>query len=165
MRVEGRARRGIGKSPRDRLRILAGAYRGWAVGDPHRYLLLQGVPLPGYTAPVDTVLRARATLGPFLKVFTDGRPSPAVLPVVEQMEVWARKEPAVASWVAQEGGVPEGEGGGAAGRALAGAVLAWSLMHGVVSLEVASQFGGMGHDPRILFEAQVETLADSFGLG
>ncbi|MDP9848276.1 TetR-like C-terminal domain-containing protein [Streptosporangium lutulentum] len=49
-------------------------------------------------------------------------------------------------------------------RSLAGAVLAWSRMHGTVSLEVMGRFAGMGHDPGTLFEADIGTLADAFGL-
>ncbi|MEC4015495.1 TetR/AcrR family transcriptional regulator [Streptomyces sp. H27-D2] len=150
-----------GRSPRERLRALAGAYRSWAVESPHRYLLIAGTPLPGYTAPADTLLRARAALGPFLKVFAGGDPNPATLPMVRQMDAWAQREAEVAAWVARELGTADGDD---AGRALAGAVLAWSQMHGAVSLEVASQFSGMGHDPLTLLEAGLDALADAFQL-
>jgi hypothetical protein len=150
------------QSPRARLRSLAGAYRAWAVAHPHRYLLIAGTPLPDYTAPADTVQRARAVLGPFLAVFTHGEPTPAVLPLARQLRDWARREPAVAAWVAENEALPDGDED--AGHALAGAVLAWSRMHGTVSLEVMGQFAGMGHDPGTLFEANIDTLADAFGL-
>jgi AcrR family transcriptional regulator len=169
-----------GQSPRARLQSLAGAYRAWAVAHPHRYLLIAGTPLPDYTAPADTVQRARAVLGPFLAVFTHGEPTPAVLTLVRELRDWARNEPEIAAWVAEwvaesrkpsdadaEGadtGVGIDVGADDAGHALAGAILAWSRMHGTVSLEVAGQFTGMGHDPRTLFEANINTLADAFGL-
>jgi AcrR family transcriptional regulator len=175
-----------GQSPRARLRSLAGAYRAWAVAHPHRYLLIAGTPLPDYKAPADTVQRARAVLGPFLAVFTHGEPTPAVLPLVRELHDWARHEPEIAAWVAEwvaesrkpsdgdadaegtagdaDAGVGVDVGADDAGHALAGAILAWSRMHGTVSLEVAGQFTGMGHDPRTLFEANIDTLADAFGL-
>jgi AcrR family transcriptional regulator len=149
-----------GRPPRDRLRALAGAYRTWALEQPQRYLLLFGSPLPGYTAPPDTLLRARAALGPFLRIFQDGRPGTAVRPIVEQMEAWTRRDPEVADWVAQYVEDPRG----VPGCALAGAVLTWTRMHGVVSLEVEGQFTGMGHDPLALIEAEAGTLADTFEL-
>ena len=90
-----------GQSPRARLRSLAGAYRAWAVAHPHRYLLIAGTPLPDYTAPADTVQRARAVLGPFLAVFTHGEPTSAVLPLVQELRDWARNEPEIAAWVAE----------------------------------------------------------------
>ncbi|MEU8267979.1 TetR-like C-terminal domain-containing protein, partial [Sphaerisporangium sp. NPDC049002] len=134
------------------------AYRAWALSQPQRYLLLFGSPLPGYTAPPDTLLRARAALGPFLSVFEGGRPRPAVAPVVQQMEAWERRDPRVAGWVAEYAA-------GGDGCAVAGAVMAWTRMHGVISLEVEGQFTGMGHDPRALLDAEVDTLAETFGLG
>ncbi|MGW1787891.1 TetR/AcrR family transcriptional regulator [Streptomyces tubercidicus] len=148
--------------PRAALHALADAYLGWAVAQPHRYLLIQGAPLPGYEAPPDTLLRARAAMGPFLKVFAAGVPAEALRPVVAEMAAWVRKEEGVADWLAQHTGLaPHDE---AAGVALAGTVLAWSQLHGTVSLEVSGQYAGMGHRARTLLTAQIDTLADSFQL-
>ncbi|MGW3244039.1 hypothetical protein [Streptomyces sp. NPDC001070] len=47
---------------------------------------------------------------------------------------------------------------------LAGAVLAWSHLHGAVGLEAAGRFRGTGHDGATLPAAQIDSLADSFGL-
>ena len=38
------------------------------------------------------------------------------------------------------------------------AVLVWSRMHGLVSLEIAGNFASMGIDPDQVFEAQLGTL-------
>ncbi|WP_433860070.1 TetR/AcrR family transcriptional regulator [Streptomyces kronopolitis] len=144
------------------LHALAEAYRGWAVAQPHRYLLIQGAPLPGYVAPPDTLLRARAALGPFLTVFAAGAPAEAMRPVVAEMAAWVREGDGIADWVARHTGLsPRDE---AAGVALAGAVLAWSQLHGTVGLEVSGQYAGMGHRASTLLVAQIDTLADSFGL-
>jgi len=147
--------------PRERLHALANGYRAWAVAEPHRYLLIEGTPVPGYTAPPDTVESARAVLGPFLAAFRTAEPSGAVQPVVRQMAVWADKDAAVGDWVAQ---YADTGSGASAGTALAGAVLAWSHMHGAVSLEVSGQFSGMGHTGATLLTAQINTLADAFRL-
>lgn len=146
---------------RARLHALAAAYRAWAVEQPHRYLLIAGSPLPGYSAPADTLARARAALGPFLAVFARGRPGPAVGPLATAMAEWAEREPAVAAWVAEHAEAPGAE---ATGNALAGAVLAWSRLHGSVALEVEGQFSGMGFDPADLQRAEIDTLADTFAL-
>jgi AcrR family transcriptional regulator len=150
-----------GRRPRARLHALAGAYRSWAVAQPHRYLLTAGTPLPGYTAPADTLKRARAVLGPFLPVFAAADPAAAMLPLVRQMADWMEQDAAVADWVAQQANTRDSTAGG---RALAGAVLAWSGMHGVVSLEAAGRLTGMGHRPEALFTAQIDLLADGFRL-
>lgn len=161
---------------RARLHGLAEAYRAWAVAEPHRYLLLQGAPVPGYVAPTDTLERARAVLGPFLPLFATGNPGPAVAATVDEMTAWLTAEESVRAWVAQY--APEAvevtepaeateEGGAAtaaAAHALAGAVLAWAQLHGSVSLEVAGQFAGMAHRGGTLLGAQMELLADAFGL-
>ncbi|WP_406483782.1 TetR/AcrR family transcriptional regulator [Streptomyces platensis] len=156
----------VGAAPdgdaRATLHALAGAYRDWAVAQPHRYLLIQGTPLPGYAAPPDTLLRARAVLGPFLKVFAAGEPTAALRPVAGEMAVWVREEKGVADWVAEHTGRARQDA--AAATALAGTVLAWSQLHGTVSLEVSGQYAGMGHRAPTLLTAQMDTLADSFQL-
>ncbi|MEU8623472.1 TetR/AcrR family transcriptional regulator [Streptomyces sp. NPDC048669] len=150
-------------SPRERLRSLAAAYRDWAVGEPHRYLLIQGSPVPGYVAPADTLDRARAVLGPFLPVFAGGAPGAGVIPVVEQMTAWLGSDPAVGAWVAEYAADTAADAAVSA-RALAGALLAWAQLHGSVGLETAGQFAGMGHSVNTLLDAQIGMLADAFGL-
>jgi hypothetical protein len=146
-------------SPRARLRRLATACRGWATAQPHRYLLIEGTPVPGYTAPPDTLDRSRAVLGPFLAAFAPGEPSAAVRPVAEEIRTWAGADPSVAEWA--RGYVPAGS----EAVALAEAVLAWAALDGAVGLEAAGQFAGMGHDGGTLLTAQLDALADAFGLG
>ncbi|MGX1886676.1 TetR/AcrR family transcriptional regulator [Streptomyces sp. NPDC055287] len=152
------------EGPRAQLHVLARGYRAWAIAQPHRYLLIQGAPVPGYVAPADTLDRARAVLGPFLRVFAGTRAGASVEPVVRQMTDWAESDATVAGWVAEYVEFPEEARDGDAGPALAGAVLAWAQVHGAVSLEVAGQFTGMGHDGATLLAAQMDALADSFQL-
>lgn len=144
---------------RTRLARVATAYRDWALRQPHRYLLIFGSPLPGYTAPADTVEHARAALAPLLSLFATAEAGQAVAPVVDQMTSWLARDAAVGAWVREHLDDPE-----VAGVALAGAVAAWSRLHGVVGLEVNGQFTGMGHDPRALLDAEVTLLADAYRL-
>jgi AcrR family transcriptional regulator len=148
--------------PRLALRALGGAYLDWAVAQPHRYLLIQGSPVPGYAAPPDTAQRARAAMGPFVKVFAQGEAIEVVRPVVAEMEGWVRKDPAVADWLHAYTGLAADDA--RAGTALAGTVLAWSHLHGTTSLEVSGQYVGMGHQARTLLNAQLDMLADAFVL-
>ncbi|WP_326701112.1 TetR/AcrR family transcriptional regulator [Streptomyces sp. NBC_01754] len=152
-----------GRGPRERLRALAGAYRAWAVAEPHRYLLIQGAPVPGYVAPDDTRDRARAVLGPFLPVFAEGTPSAGVAALVVEMTDWLAEDESVGAWVADY--APDALGDlRRPSYALAGAVLAWAQLHGSAGLEAAGQFGGMGHSGDTLLVTQVNLLADAFGL-
>ncbi|WP_129842616.1 TetR/AcrR family transcriptional regulator [Streptomyces sp. RFCAC02] len=153
-----------GDGPRARLRACGDAYRAWALAQPHRYQLIQGTPVPGYAAPADTRDRARAGMLPLLAVF--GAADPAVppddrvLPLVAEMTAWVGNDAAVAEWVARAGLGADGR----AGRALAGATLTWSAVHGTVSLEVSGHFSGMGHRPGTMLAAQLTELADTFRL-
>ncbi len=45
------------------------------------------------------------------------------------------------------------------GRALRRAVTFWTRVHGVLSLELAGHFAGMGFDPALLFAAEVDSLS------
>ncbi|MEU6775215.1 TetR/AcrR family transcriptional regulator [Streptomyces sp. NPDC046759] len=147
-----------GCARRTRLHTLATAVRTWAVAHPHRYLLIEGAPVPGYTAPPDTLDSARAVLGPFLACFEGAWPASAVRPLADQMTAWARRDSAVAEWAGEHVGVDS------QGTALAGAVLVWTQLHGAVSLEVSGQFQGMGHDAGTLLTSQMDSLADTFAL-
>ncbi|MEI7029960.1 TetR/AcrR family transcriptional regulator [Streptomyces pratensis] len=149
-------------SGRAALHALTRAYRGWAVAHPHLYLLIQGTPVAGFTAPSETLLQARSVLGPFLSAFAQGRPLAAVDPLLGQMRTWLAEAPDVAAWVGGWADVSAGDP--VAVVALTGAVMVWPQMHGTVGLEVAGQFAGMGHDPARLLEVQTTLLADVFQL-
>ena len=57
--------------PIGRLTCIAQALRGWAVANPHRYLLLYGTPVPGYYAPPEATALAKRIFAPILAGFTD----------------------------------------------------------------------------------------------
>ncbi|MFF4161412.1 TetR/AcrR family transcriptional regulator [Streptomyces sp. NPDC001678] len=149
-------------SPTTALHRLTDAYLDWATTEPHRYLLIQGNPIPGYAAPPDTIRRARAAMGPFVKIFANGRPTTAVQPVVDEMTTWLHQDETAADWLHEYTGLtPDAPN---AGCALAGPVLAWSHLHGTAHLEVSGQYTGMGHHARTLLRAQMTMLATAFHL-
>ncbi|WP_405791816.1 TetR/AcrR family transcriptional regulator [Streptomyces sp. NBC_01506] len=143
---------------RERLHALAAVYRKWAVDAPHLYQLLAGAPSPGYEAPAETVDSARAVLGPFLAVLAQGSARPAADALEAELRAWARSTPAVAEWVRQY--APDAD----PGPVLAASVTVWSRLHGVVSLEIQGQFGGMGHRGSTLLTSEIDALADALGL-
>lgn len=251
--VEGSVARTVGRPHRERVHGFAGAFRAWALDQPHRYLLLFGTPLPGYHAPQDTIALAHRTMSAFLAVLAEGAVDHG--PVDHSWQAADRagdrprrtsdREPIDRSWQAanaapvdssqQAPGTPSGEtadtapadpsshaadrapddglsqAGPAPGdrssqaadrapldpssqdsarvpgdrsvpaadltfaeqlqawarsrgeRGLHHAVLltglrAFTRLHGVLSLEVAGQFGPMGFDPALLYRAEVESL-------
>ncbi|MFG2989358.1 TetR/AcrR family transcriptional regulator [Streptomyces sp. NPDC048257] len=139
---------GGGGADRPGLAGLAQVLRRWALEDPHRYFLLYGTPVPGYHAPQDVtgitselmsvLLDACAATGP---APARGAKSAAVEGHLADHREWAGSHP------------------DAPPPALRLALAFWSRLHGVLSLELAGHFTGMGLDPALLFEAEVEALS------
>lgn len=86
----------------------------------------------------------------------------AVLPLVAEMQTWLDADDTVAAWVGDY--LEAGTGADCGGIALTGSVLAWSYVHGTVSLDVSGHFTGMGHQPATLLRTHIDTLADTFRL-
>ena len=133
-----------GQEPRARLKALARAYRSWALAQPHRYRLLFGPPLPGYEAHAQRLVEASwAAMNLLLEVlrgFAAGAAEPSG-PLASELTAWAQ----------------QGNQRVDPGTALH-AILIWSQLHGIVSLEIAGNFASMGIDPDQVFEAQLAAL-------
>ena len=131
--------------PRARFDALARAYRSWAVAQPHRYRLLFGPPLPGYDAHAQRLVDAsQAAMNQLLGVLRElgdhTAPAPPQ-PLASQLTAWAlAHDPSISPSTALR------------------AVLIWSRLHGLVSLEIAGNFASMGIDPGQVFEAQLSAL-------
>jgi len=134
-----------GPGPRARLEGLARAYRFWALAQPHRYRLLYGPPLPGYDAHAERLVeasrRAMSQLLDVVRELGDGTIEPPAEPLASQLAAWVRPQ-------------DPGIGPATAWRA----ILIWSRLHGIVSLEIAGNFASMGIDPGQLFETELATL-------
>jgi AcrR family transcriptional regulator len=134
-----------GQDPRGRLEALARAYRSWALAQPHRYRLLFGPPLPGYDAHaqrlIDAAQKAMNLLLDILGAAGDRAAIPPPQPLASQLAAWAQLH-------------HPGTGPATALRA----VLVWSRLHGIVSLEIAGNFASMDLDPGQLFEIQLAAL-------
>lgn len=135
-----------GEEPEHRLRHQAGAYRRWAIGNPHRYLLLFGTPVPGYHAPVEQTQPAAqrmlaASLVLVIEVVPDAW-SPATEPHVAALERWAVE--------AGIGAIP--------GELVRQLFAGWTRLHGVLSLELEGHFQLGLPDPAILYATEVDIL-------
>ena len=131
--------------PRARFEAIARAYRSWAVAQPHRYRLLFGPPLPGYDAHEQQLVEAaQAAMNQLLGILRELGDRPAASPpqpLAAQLSAWAQaRVPGIDPATALR------------------AVLVWSRLHGLVSLEIAGNFASMGVDPDQVFEAQLATL-------
>jgi AcrR family transcriptional regulator len=147
--------------PAERVRDLATAYRNWANAEPHRYRLLFAAPIPGYDPQSEVLVSAsQAAMNVLLNVLTQvpssrqkpvGRAkTPSRTATVEsgrrtldrQLELWARNR---------------GAANTDPGVALR-AILAWTRLHGLVSLEIEGTFVSMGIDPEPLYDAEVSAI-------
>ncbi|MBO0657382.1 TetR/AcrR family transcriptional regulator [Streptomyces triculaminicus] len=121
---------------------LAHALRGWALEDPQRYLLIYGTPVPGYHAPEDITGIASEIMGTLLGACTalacDDPAAPFATHLADHRH-WAAGHSAPAATLHQ-------------------ALNFWTRLHGVLSLELAGHFTGMGFDPALLFAAEVNDL-------
>ena len=126
------------------LRGLAQAMRTWALDDPQRYLLIYGTPVPGYQAPEDTTRLAKEIMAALLDA--SGAEGLGAMPPSPLQEHLADHR----EWAGMHSAEPAN---------LHRALLFWTRLHGVLSLELAGHFGGMGFDPAQLYAAEVEAVA------
>jgi AcrR family transcriptional regulator len=122
---------------------LAHALRGWALQDPQRYFLVYGTPVPGYQAPDDTTAISSEIMAALLDAcyaLPSDEPATPFDAHLEEHRDWADGHPAPPA-------------------ALHRALTFWTRLHGVLSLELAGHFTGMGIDPAQLFAAELDDLA------
>ncbi|WP_189317243.1 TetR/AcrR family transcriptional regulator [Streptomyces brasiliensis] len=127
---------------------LAHAMRRWALGDPQRYFLIYGTPVPGYHAPDDATAIAAEIMATLLDACA-GIPETADLPQAAETALDAH----LAEHRQWDGGHR------APAPVLRRALTFWTRLHGVLSLELAGHFTGMGFDAAQLFSAEVDGLA------
>ncbi|MEU8941339.1 TetR/AcrR family transcriptional regulator [Streptomyces goshikiensis] len=145
--------RAAGAPPRARWAEVCGAFRAWALAHPHEYSLIYGSPVPGYSAPLDTVgpaARAANTLIGIVRAAHQGRgialpPLPAALR--------AEAERMTADFA--EGLPPE---------VTAALVAAWGQLVGLVSCEVFGQFNRVVEDRDAFFAHAAGQLGHAVGL-
>ncbi|EDY52875.1 TetR-family transcriptional regulator [Streptomyces clavuligerus] len=137
---------------------LAQVLRHWALADPQRYFLVYGTPVPGYHAPeeitgisseimshlLDACTTSPAPDGPGAPDSPDrpGAPGGPAAPFTAHLAThreWAASHPAPPA-------------------ALHRALTFWTRLHGLLSLELAGHFRGMGFDPALFFAAELDDL-------
>ncbi|MFF7010310.1 TetR/AcrR family transcriptional regulator [Streptomyces fimicarius] len=121
---------------------LAHVLRDWALADPQRYFLIYGTPVPGYHAPEEITGISQEIMADLLTACAALEPEAPATPFAAHLaghRDWAGDHPAP----------PE---------ALHRALAFWTRLHGVLSLELAGHFTGMGFDPAQLFRAELDDL-------
>ncbi|MFI7237623.1 TetR/AcrR family transcriptional regulator [Streptomyces cyaneofuscatus] len=137
----------------DRWVAVAGAVREWALAHPHEYALIYGSPVPGYSAPMDTVGPASRVGMVLIGLIRDAfrEDGLAVPPLARELRAEAER---IAADITPD--LPP-----AVAPAL---VAAWAQLFGLISFEIFGQFNRMVEAREQLFRQAAGELARSVGL-
>jgi AcrR family transcriptional regulator len=137
-----------------RLTALGLAYRAWAIAYPQRYQLIFGTPIPGYEAPADITVPAAAwSLLPLIEtlqaIFVAGklrieRSAGMTLELQSMLEDWSQFA------------------GGTDPEVLYSALVIWSRVHGLVSMEIGNQMPSFISDPGEVYRREIATIRLEF---
>jgi AcrR family transcriptional regulator len=138
----------------ERMRAVGMAYRKWAHAYPQRYQLIFGTPIPGYEAPMMEVLPSAA------------RSLSASVGVIEQLRVAGKlnvtRFPQVKAEYRESFEVWKSYGGDVDILSLSVAMVIWSRVHGIVSLELAGNLPPFGPSGDDLYLYELNSIADQF---
>ena len=136
------------------LSALGLAYRDWAITYPQRYQLIFGTPIPGYEAPAEiTVPAAAGSLVPLIEtiqaIFAAGklrvdRFAPMTPELKSMLEAWSQFT---------AGNDPE---------VLYTALVIWSRVHGLVSMEIGNQMPSFITDPGEIYCREIAIIENQF---
>ncbi|WP_336029007.1 TetR/AcrR family transcriptional regulator [Geodermatophilus sp. FMUSA9-8] len=138
-----------------RMRAVAAAYRDWALAHPHRYrLLFASAYGSGRMAPEQTVAPSHRSMSVLLDAI--GR-------INENENGWAPKGEDDAQATALDRQLGDWaqrrrEDRGHSAETLQMGVLAWTRLHGIISLEIEGVFAAMGVDAALLYASEVTEL-------
>ncbi|MFD7747939.1 TetR/AcrR family transcriptional regulator [Streptomyces sp. NPDC059698] len=139
--------------PTERWIAVACAVREWGLAHPHEYALIFGSPVPGYTAPMDTVGPASRVGLVFIDIVrAASRAGELAVPSLAP-ELRSDAERMAAAFAPD---VPPG--------AVAALVAAWAQVFGLISFELFGQFDRVVEAREPLFRQAVGELARSVGL-
>jgi AcrR family transcriptional regulator len=137
-----------------RMKAIGLAYRDWAHAYPQRYQLIFGTPIPGYK-------------GPFEKIFpSSARSLGALVSVVEGMRVAGKLNidsfPKVKPEYKVSFEMWKTYGGEADALSLSVAMIIWSRVHGIVSLEIGGNLPPFGAKGDALYLYELNSIHQQF---
>jgi AcrR family transcriptional regulator len=144
-------------APADRWVEVCRSVGEWAVAHPHEYALIYGSPVPGYTAPLDTVGPASRVALALVTVVRDAHRDgllgePPGRPLAAPVRADAAR---LAAELAPELPIPT----------VAALVAAWAQLFGLISFEVFGQFNRVVDARRDFLAQAAAGLALQVGLG
>ncbi len=137
------------RAPEGRFRAVVNAFRGWALGSPHRYRLVFASSYGSGALDPDRIIPAADRAMSVILVALADLDTTSVLDVTDgllkrQLDDWAatryRPAPPLESGVLLLG------------------MLAWTRLHGILSLEIEGFFEQVGVDPAHLYTTEIDHL-------
>jgi AcrR family transcriptional regulator len=137
-----------GQAPADRLRAVAHGFRRWALTAPHRYRLVFASPYgTGALDPNRIIPAATRSMTVILSALDDleGSPAPPLSDRIlgRELEEWGKRQ---------------GSGQNLDEGVLLLGMLAWTRLHGIISLEIDNFFLQVDVDPARIFDSEVDQL-------
>jgi AcrR family transcriptional regulator len=137
-----------------RLKAIGIAYRTWAHTHPQRYQLIFGTPIPGYEGPLMEVLPSAArSLSALVSVVEQLRAA-GKLKLTSFPQVKAEYKFSFEKW--------KEYGGNADLLSMSVAMIIWSRVHGIVSLEIANNLPPFGANGDELYLFEMDSIARQF---
>jgi AcrR family transcriptional regulator len=139
---------------KDRMEAIGLAYRDWAQTYPQRYQLIFGTPIPGYVCPTEETLPSSA------------RSLSALVSVVEALRLSGNLNidsfPKVKSEYKVSFERWNSYGGGTDILSLSVAMIIWSRVHGIVSLELQNNLPPFGPKGDALYRYELQSIYQQF---
>jgi len=133
------------------------AYRDWALVHPQDYALIFGTPIPGYYAPDEiTAPAAKRNMDVFVELIEAAKNAHLLTPAPAYAKPSRELQTQLAVW-------KKSFGYAESTLALHLALVGWSRLHGLVSLELFNQIGPIIPHPLDLYHAEVVELLRHVG--
>lgn len=140
--------------PKGRMEAIGLAYRDWAHAFPQRYQLIFGTPIPGYKAPLEKTFPASA------------RSLSALVSVIEGLRVLGKLNidtfPKVKPEYKTSFAMWQTYGADADILSLSVAMIIWSRVHGIVSLEIQGNLPPFGPKGDALYRYELQSTYQQF---
>ena len=137
-----------------RMAAIGLAYRNWAHAFPQRYQLIFGTPIPGYKGPIEKILPSSARSLSALVSVVEGLRLTGKLNVGAFPKVQAEHQISFEMWKTY--------GGDANVLSLSVAMVIWSRVHGIVSLEIGGNLPPFGAKGDALYLYELNSIRQQF---
>lgn len=137
-----------------RLKALGYTYRQWAVTHPQHYQLIFGTPIPGYHAPAEiTMPAASRSLEPLINCLADAHQA-GKLRILRSADLPVHLHQQFKHWQQMHPDFPV--------EAYYAATIIWSRVHGLVSLEIGSQFPQFLEDVPAFYQLEIDQISADY---